>query len=351
MGVKIGVYCLLRLKNGKETSTKLFLTLFQKYLIQYGYLACGRAETSDTRTQERSRSSRSRRQINFGSIPAVAEGGDPVVPAQQCTYSSQQVPESLRRFQRAYKLPVTGNLDQQTLQKMNLKRCGNADLIGANSVLGSDSDEDSSLHRAVKRSVANLKRRAKRKATLLIEEKRRQRAMDALEANANGELESNRHPFSLLSKLLLSKSKPIKRSQATIRRKQMIDEYIKMFQEESSNPNQENHKRKGVFVSSKHREAVVIDTAIDHHRSKRSELHPRVGQQRFNLERQDCIRWRLLREGYSQRLEVDVQRAKIATAFRMWAEVTPLCFIEDNHSHIRLIDIPIAFGVGEYNKQ
>ena len=312
-------------------------------MIQYGYLACNEAQTSDTRSQGRSRSSRTRRQISFGSYPAVSEGGDPVVPAQQCTHTSQQVSESLRRFQRAYNLPVTGNLDQQTKQKMNLKRCGNADLTGANSVLGSDSSERSTLH---KRSVDYLKR-IKRKATLLIEEKRRQRALDALEANAGGASESNPNPSSLLSQLLLSKSKPAKPSQSALRRIQMIKDYQKMFQEESSNSNPNSNLRRGAFISSKHQEAVILDEPSDHHRNKRSEPESSVGQQRFNLDRRNCIRWRLLSEGYSQRLRVDVQRAIFSTAFRMWAEVTPLCFVEDNTSDITEIDIPMAFGKGE----
>ena len=283
----------------------------------------------------------------MGSYPEVSEGGDPVLPTPDCTYTSQQVSQSLRNFQRAYRLPVTGNLDQQTLQKMNLKRCGNADLIGANSVLGSDSGEESTLHRTVKRSITTLQR-AKRKATLLIEEKRRQRAVKALEAEADGELESNSYSSSLLSKILLPKSKPQKLSQSVLRRKQMIEEYEKMFTSESADTDTHNTRR-GTFVSSLHQEAVITDPVSGvHHRNKRSEVNSTLGRQRFNLNRQDCIRWRLISDGYSQRLPVATQKSTFAMAFRMWAEVTPLCFVEVNTGHLSNIDIPIGFGEGQY---
>ena len=234
------------------------------------------------------------------------------MPVPQCTYTPQQVSQSLRSFQRAYRLPVTGNLNQQTYDKMNLKRCGNADLIGANSVLGSDSSEESTLHRTVKRSITNLQR-AKRKATLLIEEKRRQRALEALEAE-----ESNAYSSSLLSKILLPKSKPQKLSQSVIRRKQMMEEYEKMLTSESTVLGPDSNARKGAFVSSLHQEAVITDPATSiHHRNKRSDLNSTLGRQRFNLNRQDCIRWRLIDDGYSQRLPVASQKSTFAMAFRM----------------------------------
>ena len=295
-----------------------------------------------------SRSSRPRRQAGVGSFPQISEGEDPVQPVPQCTHTSQQVSQSLRSFQRAYRLPVTGNLDKQTKDKMNLKRCGNADLIGANSVLGSDNSAESTLHRTVKRSVTTLQR-AKRKATLLIEEKRRQRALKALEVEADGELESNSYSSSLLSKILFPKSKPEMLSQSAFRRKQMIEEYEKMLTSESTVPDTHGNARRGAFVSSLHQEPVITDPVTSvHHRNKRSEVNSTLGRQRFNLNRRDCIRWRLMDDGYSQRLPVASQKAIFTMAFRMWAEVTPLCFVEVNTGHVSNIDIPIGFGKGQY---
>ena len=229
---------------------------------------------------------------------------------------------------------------------MNLKRCGNADLIGANSVLGSDSSEESALHRTVKRSVTTLKN-AKRKATLLIEQKRRQRALQATEASSDNEAESNSYTSSLLSQILLHKSKPQKLSQSVLRRQEMIRQHEEMLQAEDSST--DPNTRRGSFVSSMHQHAVIRDIGTVHHRNKRSELNSTMGRLRFNLQRQDCIRWRLISEGYSQRLPVAMQRSIFTMAFRMWAEVTPLCFVEVQHGDMSNIDIPIGFGRGQYD--
>lgn len=58
------------------------------------------------------------------------------------------------------------------------------------------------------------------------------------------------------------------------------------------------------------------------------------------------LTWRLIGEGYSSQLSVDEQRYVFRLAFRMWSEVSPLEFVEDQHSPLDQIDIRLGFGTG-----
>ncbi|XP_048378736.2 matrix metalloproteinase-21-like [Stegostoma tigrinum] len=60
------------------------------------------------------------------------------------------------------------------------------------------------------------------------------------------------------------------------------------------------------------------------------------------------LKWRLLSEGYSTQLSVLEQRAAIRLAFRLWSEVTPIDFEEDQMSPASLLDITLAFGTGRH---
>ena len=60
------------------------------------------------------------------------------------------------------------------------------------------------------------------------------------------------------------------------------------------------------------------------------------------------ITWRIIDIGYSKRITVEDQRAAIALAFRMWSEVIPVSFREDNEADINKVVIKIAFGQSQY---
>ena len=57
--------------------------------------------------------------------------------------------------------------------------------------------------------------------------------------------------------------------------------------------------------------------------------------------------WRIIDIGYSKRITIADQRAAIALAFRMWSEVIPISFREDNEADINKIAIKIGFGQSE----
>ncbi|XP_072413674.1 matrix metallopeptidase-21 isoform X1 [Chiloscyllium punctatum] len=60
------------------------------------------------------------------------------------------------------------------------------------------------------------------------------------------------------------------------------------------------------------------------------------------------LTWRLMGEGYSNQLSVEEQRHVLRMAFRMWSEVIPLEFEEDNHSPASMVDIKLGFGTGRH---
>uniref|UniRef100_A0A3Q2Y8A2 Matrix metallopeptidase 21 n=1 Tax=Hippocampus comes TaxID=109280 RepID=A0A3Q2Y8A2_HIPCM len=62
----------------------------------------------------------------------------------------------------------------------------------------------------------------------------------------------------------------------------------------------------------------------------------------------NVLRWRLMGEGYSNQLSIEEQRYIFRLAFRMWSEVSPLQFMEDNGSPLEDIDIRLGFGTGRH---
>ncbi|XP_060697972.1 matrix metallopeptidase-21 isoform X3 [Hemiscyllium ocellatum] len=60
------------------------------------------------------------------------------------------------------------------------------------------------------------------------------------------------------------------------------------------------------------------------------------------------LTWRLMGEGYSNQLSVEEQKHVLRMAFRMWSEVIPLEFEEDNHSPASMVDIKLGFGTGRH---
>ncbi|KAG2463313.1 MMP21 protein, partial [Polypterus senegalus] len=82
-------------------------------------------------------------------------------------------------------------------------------------------------------------------------------------------------------------------------------------------------------------------------RKKRSEgdTPSMPGQMAFS---KTVLKWRLIGEGYSSQLSIDDQRYVFRLAFRMWSEVSPLLFEEDNTSPLSMIDIRLGFGTGRH---
>ncbi|XP_033106783.1 matrix metalloproteinase-21-like [Anneissia japonica] len=60
------------------------------------------------------------------------------------------------------------------------------------------------------------------------------------------------------------------------------------------------------------------------------------------------ITWRIYSNYHSEYLELEAVRHTIKYAFRMWAEVSPLIFVEDTYGDIFDVDVKIAFATGAH---
>ncbi|XP_063819378.1 matrix metalloproteinase-21 [Pseudophryne corroboree] len=78
---------------------------------------------------------------------------------------------------------------------------------------------------------------------------------------------------------------------------------------------------------------------------KEQEAYQNSGSRVFSKK---LLRWRMIGEGYSSQLSINEQRYVFRLAFRMWSEVMPLDFEEDNTSHLSQIDIKLGFGRGRH---
>ncbi|XP_039632271.1 matrix metalloproteinase-21-like [Polypterus senegalus] len=92
-----------------------------------------------------------------------------------------------------------------------------------------------------------------------------------------------------------------------------------------------------------------LDRMVEHTRTKRGNLDVLGSSSNGNLVFSKAkLKWRLLSEGYSLQLSISQQRSVLSTAFRIWSEVIPLQFEEDNTSPYSDIDIKLGFGTGRH---
>ncbi|XP_034777749.2 matrix metallopeptidase-21 [Acipenser ruthenus] len=90
-----------------------------------------------------------------------------------------------------------------------------------------------------------------------------------------------------------------------------------------------------------------LETLLVRKRKKRAvdDMFGLTGQMAFSKK---MLKWRLIGEGYSSQLSIDEQRYIFRLAFRMWSEICPLEFEEDNSSPLAMIDMRLGFGTGRH---
>ncbi|XP_053306918.1 matrix metalloproteinase-21 [Spea bombifrons] len=165
--------------------------------------------------------------------------------------------EALKKFQKLNNLPITGKLDEATINAMNKPRCGVPD----------------------------------------------NQTTKARSAEAQTLLKSPGNPVGSSENMNMSPNPP------KIRKKRFLDMlmYSNKYKKE-----QEELQKAGKAFSKK------------------------------------LLKWRLIGEGYSSQLSINEQRYVFRLAFRMWSEVMPLDFEEDNTSPFSQIDIRLGFGTGRH---
>ncbi|MBN3287834.1 MMP21 protein, partial [Polyodon spathula] len=90
-----------------------------------------------------------------------------------------------------------------------------------------------------------------------------------------------------------------------------------------------------------------LETLLVRKRKKRAvdDMFGLTGQMAFSNK---MLKWRLIGEGYSSQLSIDEQRYIFRLAFRMWSEISPLEFEEDNSSPLAMINMRLGFGTGRH---
>lgn len=256
------------------------LSLQQMQLEKYGYLRCkvGR---------RRRRSALSPQHHSF----LVSEGNG----RRSC--SEDEIKTAIKEYQKKYKLPETGVVDEETRKFMSTSRCGNSDSDDNPDIEPVDIGSPQVLSEQI--SQQRTKKRWKRTA-------------------------KNTALYKYLFPLVGDSS--IK--QSSQKREQFLRDHIKKLkQKDPAWLAPERHKRSIIHIT---------DTALDGKKIRDG--------QKFT---KSDIRWRLLQTGISTRIPLEEQRASLNMAFRMWSEVIPLNFEENVSGDIKAVDIEIAFGRGE----
>ncbi|KAM5142285.1 matrix metalloproteinase-21 [Mantella aurantiaca] len=126
------------------------------------------------------------------------------------------------------------------------------------------------------------------------------------------------------------------------------NQFSKANQEKPSLPRTENK----ATVSSKNADAPktrrkrFLDLLMNSEKNRKDlEAVQNSGGRVFSKQ---LLKWRMIGEGYSSQMSINEQRYVFRLAFRMWSEVMPLDFEEDNTSPLSQIDIKLGFGRGRH---
>ncbi|XP_076308178.1 matrix metalloproteinase-21-like [Tachypleus tridentatus] len=255
----------------------------EEVLTRYGYLRCG---------------SRKKRDVVFH-IGNMSEAfPEDARSTQSC--SETDVEEAIRRYQRTYNMPETGRLDTETMRVMSEARCGNADDESA-AVPFQPLKNRQDLYSILAPPISRIKRDIPQGPTLqeLILRK-----------------------ISLASPAEPQYVIPVAPGTTASRRRRWLKNYMKQVE---TGELDEKVKQSYEHIQDRKKRSTV--TGFE--------------DQAFTT---TLVTWRLVSSAYSSQLSIITQRTALALAFRMWSEVIPLVFQENNISPVDNVDILVAFG-------
>ncbi|GFU45318.1 matrix metalloproteinase-21 [Nephila pilipes] len=319
----------------------------EEILKRYGYLRCGS----------------SKRRASSSKHKEGRHGG------RRCT--NEEIRHAIRRYQNTYNMPVTGQLDQATLKLMSESRCGNPDdenraarfkpmihprkrhwrkghsyqpLARHKRDVSSDFIEDYSSNQIFESENIDFRedylgglstQNQNPKKPLGATSKRLPDVVDSSvlgpESPESFAKQSSKKVLPvhelILGERRVSSEEPLPPGTSITRRKRWLEKYLKDLESGELDQRLQHQYKK---IKSKRRRRSV-STGVE-------------GQSFTN----EVVTWRLIGSAYSNQLTVNTQRAALALAFRMWAEVIPLIFQEDTRSPVDDVDVLIAFGRGEH---
>ncbi|XP_074641352.1 matrix metalloproteinase-21-like [Tubulanus polymorphus] len=192
--------------------------------------------------------------------------------------------KAIRKYQKQFKLTETGILDEATRKLMSEKRCGNKDF--------GDTEEEPQV---TPEAVTSTQR-------------------------------------SILDVVLPTARSPL------VRRRRAISAVIQKMKERDS-----QHTKKTRRIHRLRTKLGMPTTPTPRNRRKRS---PVIDGNSTRAFLSDKIMWRLLE--YSARIQPSEQLSTLNLAFRMWSEVIPKVFTQENNDHISSVDIELAFAKGTH---
>lgn len=110
----------------------------------------------------------------------------------------------------------------------------------------------------------------------------------------------------------------------------------------------ETSKTTGMSVDSKGRKKRFLQLLLSPTQQKLP-FDPNVDKAMRMAFSKSKLTWRLMGESFSNQLSIEDQKSVLKLAFRMWSEVIPLEFEENNDSPASMVDIKLGFGKGNIN--
>lgn len=317
-------------RTPNNTNVVKDLTDAEFVLYKYGYLMCSQSRQK----REVLHSRRMHTGMNVGKEPeqrSLWSGLQEGVGADGC--KEAEVQKAILNYQSTYNLPLTGKLDEETMNLMSTSRCGNKDSEEEDAVSSSEQNGDNDVHSATSNTDSNNSETDSGNT-------------DDSGANRTSHRLWRRSAYlnksRIFSVLLQNKNKN------TARTLNMHRQYLKNFIERER-LKQMKSGRDAKTVNKRWR-SLLLKRYTSSERRKRS-VHPKISKRNLDpamLFNKEEVTWRLLTTGLSTRIPLIDQRASIDMAFRMWSEVIPLTFKEDNEGDIHSVDIEIAFGKGSH---
>lgn len=259
-----------------------------------------------------------------------------------------EVWKALRVLQANFNIRQTGHFDDQTIRTMSQRRCGNSDVIKTTLLTSSQtsSQTDSPVEdNAVVTRGAAQQRIARRSNKGRLRSRRSVKLNVDLANPTPGGGGATTGPYDL---------EPVEyvETNAMERRKRMLEEIRNKLERRQTKRDERPLAKRtsGLKVKRRRIRRKRLSTNMgSEDRNSTGEEGTTEGQQRLNRDENTPVRWRLMAEGMSERVPIIEQKATLHLAFRIWGEVIPLRFIEDDdESDLNGIDILLAFGKGTW---
>lgn len=305
------------------------------------------------------------------------------------------IEEALRTLQETFKLRPTGRLDEDTKRTMSRGRCGNRDKETSVPPSISSLEEESTgngprtRNRVGRHRKLGSKRRAKimgSKAGRVARASARHIDHVVVEGNSldRGVRDSPRRRRIVRSPIEAEEGASIGAFDRRLRMlgeiKSRLSAQQKAIQLQHKRVSADSERQQNVIQSDQLRLSTEVErqkTIAQEERRRTRKMNNSASRSRVRRKRmsvlasstdQDVegvpgqesrsrlvkdenkpIRWHLLENGVSGKIPLIEQKAVLELSFRMWSEVVPLKFAENDVLDLAAIDIIIAFGRGNDN--